>query len=104
MTTTTTWTIETLDRETSNGFVTTAHWRATAVDGEHTASIYSTCSWADGTPTIPYAELTRDTVLGWVWANGVDKAATETALAANIELQKNPVSATGTPWATSTPL
>jgi hypothetical protein len=104
MTTTTTWTIETLDRETSNGFVTTAHWRATAVDGEHTASIYSTCSWADGTPTIPYAELTQDTVLGWVWANGVDKAATETALAANIELQKNPVSATGTPWATSTPL
>jgi hypothetical protein len=50
---TTTWTISTLERETSNGFVTTAHWQATAVDGEHTASIYSTCSWADGTPTIP---------------------------------------------------
>jgi hypothetical protein len=103
MTTTTTWTIETLDRETSNGFVTTAHWRATAQDGDietglYTASIYSTCSWADGTPTIPYAELTQDTVLGWVWENSVDKEATETALAANIELQKNPVTATGTPW------
>ncbi len=43
------WTISTLDREVSTGFVTTAHWQATAVDGEHTASIYSTCSWADGT-------------------------------------------------------
>jgi len=94
----TTWTISTLDRDVATGFVTTAHWQATAVDGEHTASIYSTCSWADGTVTTPYADLTQDTVLGWVWANGVDKTATEAALAANIALQKNPVTATGTPW------
>jgi hypothetical protein len=95
---TTTWTISTLERETSNGFVTTAHWTATAVDGDYTASIYSTCSWADGTPTIAYADLTQETVLGWVWANGVDKQATEDALAVNIALQKNPVTAQGTPW------
>ncbi len=93
-----TWTISTLERETSNGFVTTAHWQATATDGDYTASIYSTCSWADGTPVIPYENLTQETVLGWVWANGVDKQATEDALAANIELQKNPVVASGTPW------
>ena len=93
-----TWTITTLDREVSNGFVTTAHWTASAVDGDYTASIYSTCSWAEGTPTIPYADLTQETVLNWVWANGVDKSATETALAAQIELQKNPVTATGVPW------
>jgi hypothetical protein len=97
MTTTTTWTIETLDRETANGFVTTAHWRATAVDGDYTVSIYSTCGWPDGTPTIPYADLTQETVLGWVWES-VDKTATEAALAANIESQKNPVTATGVPW------
>jgi len=96
--TTITWTITTLDREVSNGFVTTAHWTASAVDGDYTASIYSTCSWADGTPTIPYADLTQETVLGWVWANGVSKEATEAALAQNIELQKNPVTATGVPW------
>ena len=93
-----TWTITTLDREVSNGFVTTAHWTASAVDGDYTASIYSTCSWADGTPTIPYSDLTQETVLNWVWANGVDKSATETALAAQIELQKNPVQAQGVPW------
>jgi len=95
---TTTWTISQLDRNTANGFVTTAHWQATAVDGEHTASIYSTCLWPDGTPTIPYADLTQATVLGWVWANGVDKQASEDALAAQIALQKNPVQTSGTPW------
>jgi len=94
---TTTWTISQLDREVSNGFVTTAHWRATAVDGEHTASIYATVSWSKGTPTIPYANLTEATVLNWVWES-VDKTATEAALAAQIALLKNPVKATGTPW------
>ena len=95
---TTTWTISQLDRNTADGFVTTAHWQATAVDGEHTASIYSTCSWADGTVNTPYADLTQATVLGWVWANGVDKQAIEDALAAQIALQKAPVTASGTPW------
>ena len=95
---TTTWTISQLDRKTADGFVTCAHYNATAVDGEHTASIYSTCSWADGTVNTPYSELTQETVLGWVWANGVDKQATEDALAANIALQKAPVTAQGLPW------
>ena len=94
---TTTWKISQLDREVSNGFVTTAHWRVTAVDGEYSASIYNTCSWAEGTPTIPYANLTEATVLAWVWES-VDKTATESALAAQIALLKNPVKATGTPW------
>ena len=94
---TTTWKISTLDREVSNGFVTTAHWNCTAVDGEHSASCYATVSWAEGTPTVPYANLTEATVLGWVWES-VDKAATEASLAAQIELLKNPVKATGTPW------
>ena len=94
----TTWTIEQLDRQTSNGFVTTAHWRANAVDGDYSASTYSTSSWADGTPTTPYANLTQATVLGWIWANGVDKEAVEASLQAQIDSQKNPVSATGVPW------
>jgi len=94
---TTTWTISQLDRKTADGFVTTAHWQATAVDGEHTASIYSTCSWSDGTVNTPYADLTQATVLGWVWES-VDKQATEDALAANIALQKAPVTLSGTPW------
>jgi hypothetical protein len=92
------WTISETNYQVANGYVFCAHWQATAVDGEHTASIYSTCSWADGTVNTPYDQLTQETVLGWVWANGVDKTATEAALAAQIEAQKNPVTATGTPW------
>ena len=96
---TTTWTITQCDRLTSDGFITTAHWTASAVDGVYTAYIYSTCSWAAGTPTIPYANVTEAEVLQWCWSSGVDKDATEAALAQNIALQKNPVTATGTPWA-----
>ena len=92
------WVITQTDYETSNGFILTAHWTCNAVDGDYTASTYSTSSWAAGTPTIPYAQVTMAEVLDWVWANGVDKTATEAALAQNIELQKNPVTATGTPW------
>jgi len=93
-----TWNISQLDRKTSDGFVTTAHWQANATDGEYSASAYSTCSWSEGTATIPYASLTKETVLGWIWANGVDKAAVEASLEAQIELQKNPVTTTGVPW------
>ena len=98
MTTSYNWVITQTDYETSNGFILTAHWSCNAVDGDYTASIYSTSSWAAGTPTIPYAQVTMAEVLNWIWANGVDKTATEAALAANIALQKNPVTASGTPW------
>ena len=92
-----TWKITQTDYLTLDGFITTGHWTATAVDGDYTASIYSTASWQAGTPVIPYASVTEAEVLNWVWET-VDKTATETALTAQIELQKNPVTATGTPW------
>ena len=95
---TTTWTITQLDRQTSNGFVTSGHWVALTIDGEYSASTSATSSWADGTPTTPYADLTQATVLGWIWTNGVDKTAVEANLQAQIDAQKNPVSATGVPW------
>ena len=98
MSATITWVIQQLDRQTSDGFVTTAHWRANAVDGDYSASAYGTCGWSEGEPIIPYDQLTQDTVLGWVWADGVDKDATEATLTAQIEAQKNPVTATGLPW------
>ena len=98
MSATITWTVTQCDRLTSDGFITTAHWTASAVDDEYSASIYSTCSWQAGTPSIPYDQVTEQEVLNWCWSSGVDKNATETALAAQIELQKNPVTATGLPW------
>ena len=95
----TTWTITQCDRLTSDDFITVAHWTATATDGAYTASIYATCSFAPGVPSIPYSKVTQQQVLDWCWANGVDKAATEASLAAQIELNKHPVQAAGLPWA-----
>ena len=92
-----TWTITNLDRQTSDGFVTTAHWTCSGVDGEYSASVYATASWPAGTPTTPYDELTQDQVLAWVWES-VDKNATEAAVAAQIEALKNPPVSNGVPW------
>jgi len=95
---TTTWKITQCDRLTTDGFITTAHWTATATDGDYTASSYGSCGFAAATPAIPYASVTEQEVLGWCWANGVDKYATEASLAAQIEMQKNPTTAAGVPW------
>lgn len=38
----------------------------------------------------PYADLTQEQVLGWVWASGVDKAATEAAIQQKIDNQITP--------------
>jgi hypothetical protein len=92
------WTISTTNYDVATGFITCAHWQCNATDGDYTASIYSTCSWADGSPTIPYSDVTESEVLQWVWDSGVDKDATEAALAQNIADQKAPKVATGTPW------
>lgn len=93
------WTITQLEHLTENGFVTTAHWTATAVDGEHSASVYNTCNWFDNNPVASYDQLTQDVVLNWVWEN-IDKSAVEATLNNQIELKKNPVSSVGVPWTT----
>ena len=97
----TTWTIATLEHNVADGGVTVAHWRATDVDGDYSASSYGTCGFSPD-PSDPsfvaYDSLTEAQVLQWCWDNGVDKDATEAALAAKIEADKNPVSAAGVPW------
>ena len=108
----TTWTIATLERDIQptdmDGAVVVAHWRATDSEtvGEgddavtYSASSYGTVGFTPD-PTapgyVPYADLTEEMVLGWVWES-VDKEATEAALAAKIEAEKNPVTADGVPW------
>jgi hypothetical protein len=91
------WSVSTLERDTSTGYVRVGHWQCTGTDGDYSGRVYSTCSWPDGQPVIPYADLTQETVLGWIWES-VDKDATEAAVAAQIEAQKHPVTATGVPW------
>lgn len=92
------WKIVQCDRLTADNFITTAHWTCNAVDGDYTAGSYGTCGFAAGTPSSPFEKVTEQDVLKWCWASGVDKDATEANLAANIALQKAPVTATGVPW------
>ena len=91
-----TWTISNLDRKTSNGFVYCAHWQCTGTEDNLHSSVYATCSF-DGDLTTPYADLTPEMVLGWVWEQ-VDKSAIEQSIADRIEALKNPVEASGLPW------
>ena len=95
------WSIPNLERHTADGFVYTAHWICRATDGEFSASSYGTAGFQqdpEAESFTPYEDLTEEQVLGWVWAGGVDKDATEAALAAKIEAEKNPTTAAGTPW------
>ena len=103
--TTITWNISKLEcypQENGNtDVVFTAHWQCNGTDGAHNASVYSTCSIPinTGESFTPYAELTKEQVLDWIWANGVDKEATETAVEQQIENQKNPpVVSPPLPW------
>lgn len=77
-------------------------WRANGTEEPYSASIYSTVALPPANPDdyIPYSELTQEIMLDWIWANGVDKDATEAAVAQQIENQKNPpVIAPALPWA-----
>jgi len=102
------WTIATLEYDLQpsemDGAVIVAHWRCNAeqVDGEntYTASSYGTCGFSPDPSAegyVPYADLTQEIVLGWVY-DSVDKDATESSLTQKIEADKNPVTTTGTPW------
>jgi hypothetical protein len=99
-----TWTISTLEHNTADGGVIVAHWRVndseTVGDDTYSATAYGTCSFtpdASSPDYVPYADLTEEMVLGWVWET-VDQEATEAALAAKIEADKNPTTADGVPW------
>jgi hypothetical protein len=96
-----TWTIATCEHDIATGGITVAHWRCSAVDGDYTQSAYGTCGFtpdASAPGFKAYDGVTEADVLGWVWGS-VDKAAAEASLETQIEAQKNPVSASGTPWA-----
>ncbi len=96
----TTWTISTLERELSDGGVVVAHWRATAVDGDFSASSYGTVGFTpdpSASGFIAYDSLTEADVIVWVQAE-LDQDAIEASLAAQIEADKNPTQAAGVPW------
>lgn len=106
MSATITWVIEWMQCKPTEGSYTdvviTAGWRCTGVQDTYTATSYGSAGFPmpEGTFT-PYDQLTQDQVLGWCWANGVDKAATEDAIQTNIDNQIDPpIIQPPLPWAT----
>jgi hypothetical protein len=92
-----TYKIDNLDRQTSDGLVTTAHWRVNAVDGEHTAGAYGSVGFTRGDDFIPFEELTEAQVLEWVKSQ-LEVEQIEAALAQIIAEQKQPSKISGVPW------
>ena len=105
MTATITWSVTAMDAypqaEGQTDVVFTVHWTCAGVQDTYQASVYSTCgvTYSSGTPYTPYAQLTQNQVLGWIWAGGVDKAATEAAVNLQIaNLINPPVVQPPLPW------
>ena len=103
MTTTITWKIGQLDRETADGFVFTAHYTVNAADDTYTSGAYGSVGFERPENLVPYAELTEEVVLGWVKdalnaqnEDAVDKV--EAALQAQLDEQRTPSKAQGLPW------
>lgn len=102
MATTFTWSINTLERETNDGFVFVAHYSISADDGTYSSSAYGSVGFERPENLIPYNQLQEDTVIGWVKeALGGDEKVgeIEAALQAQIDEQRNPTKAAGVPWA-----
>lgn len=80
--------------------VVTAAWRCTDTSGDYSASNYGSMGFASPSGDfIAYPDLTEADVLGWVWANGVDKAEVEANVARELDMQVNPPTvAKPLPW------
>lgn len=104
-----TWQIVKMDRNTADGGVTTVHWQVTDSEtvGDDTFSgrVYGSQGFipdadADADGFVAFDSIDEATAIGWVKEAMGDEtvAANEAAVAAQIEVQKNPVSASGLPW------
>lgn len=101
MSTTFTWAIANLERETSDGFVFTAHYTVNANDGTYSAGAYGSVNFDRPDNLIPFDDLTEELVIGWVKeAIGGDEKVTEieAAFQAQLDEKHSPTKAAGMPW------
>lgn len=104
MTTTNTWRIANLERETADGYVYTAHYTVDAKDDTYSAGAYGSIGLERPEDAlIPYADLTEDVVVSWVLQKLGDEKVLEihAALQAQLDEQRQPSRATGLPWSAS---
>lgn len=103
MSTTITWKVAQLERETEDGYIFTVHYTVDAADDTYRAGAYGSVGLErpEG-DLIPFADLTEDTVIDWVKEKlgGEDKVTEiEAALQAQLDEQHAPSKAAGLPWA-----
>ena len=100
-TTTFTWAIANMERETSDGLVITVHYTVNANDGTYSSGAYGSqgLERPEG-DMIPFADLTEEIVVGWVKEKFGDEkvAEIEAALQAQLDEQRAPSKAAGVPW------
>ena len=101
-----TWTVTAMDvypqADSQTDVVFNVHWTCSASQNEFQAAVYSTQAvpYTQGAAYTPYADLTQDQVLGWIWADGVHKDATEAAVLEKLQNMINPpVITPPLPWA-----
>jgi hypothetical protein len=98
------WIIERLLVKPAEGdktnVVITADWRCNGTNGTYSGTCYGSASFAAPSGDFtPYPDLTQEQVLGWCYANGVNKTAIEANVTAQIQNQINPpVIALPLPW------
>ena len=100
MTTTITWHIANLERETADGFVYTAHYTVDAKNEAYTAGAYGSIGLERPDNLIPFADLTEDLVISWIKEKLGDEqvANISAALETQINEQQHPTKAAGVPW------
>lgn len=106
-----TWTISTLERNSSDDGVIVAHWRAS--DSEvvgtgddavtHSGSSYGTCGFTPDSSSegyTAYADITESQAIKWVKDDMGEESVTalEDSIAAQIADSKAPAISTGVPW------
>ena len=89
------WIIESLLVRKVEGSLTdvviNADWRCNGTQESFSGTCYGSCSFAPPSGSFtPYDQLTEQQVLDWCFANGVDQAAIEANVTAQIENQINP--------------
>jgi len=103
------WIIERLLVKPTEGSLTdvviTADWRCNGSQDQYSGTCYGSASFAPPSGSFtPYPDLTQDQVLGWCYASGVDQAAIEANVTAQIQNQINPpVIAPPLPWVPPAP-
>jgi hypothetical protein len=89
------WIIERLLVKPTEGsetnVVITADWRCNGTQDQYSGTCYGSCSFQPPSGSFtPYPDLTQEQVLGWCYSNGVDQAAIEANVTAQIENQIDP--------------